>query len=336
MPLLLSPFLARVGLSAALLATVPACRPTSNTAGQITFTQSGVYPEGSSYDNRTQRFLVSSLTSGRIGQVTPNGQYAPFADDARLVSTIGLYLDQAGGRNRLLAVVADMGYNLARTSAATKGKLAALAIFDAQTGTITGYADLGHLRPGVPHFANDVAVDAAGNAYVTDSFAPIIYKVDKEGTASVFLEDTTLAVAPGSFGLNGIVYHPHGYLLVGKSDEGALLKVPLANPKGFTKIAAPGLDLSVADGLQLLDQESLLVVCHLQSKVYRLRSPDDFASVRSLGSFSTGPVSPTSLTRRDNESYVLSSHYSALMQKQNPPASEFGFLRVTFPQPGAE
>lgn len=36
----------------------------------------------------------------------------------------------------------------------------------------THYVGLGGLRPGANHFANDLAVDKDGNAYVTGSFAP--------------------------------------------------------------------------------------------------------------------------------------------------------------------
>jgi hypothetical protein len=48
----------------------------------------------------------------------------------------------------------------------------------------------------------------------------------------------------GSFGLNDIVCHPDGYLVVAKSDEGVLIKVPLATP---------GLTLTGDGRLQLTD-----------------------------------------------------------------------------------
>ena len=322
---------ARLGaLSGLVLAA--ACKkdnPTSDPSTQITFTQAGLYPEGTQYDNAGSRFLVSSQTAGRIGQVKDDGTYSAFADDARLVSSIGLNLDT--DRNRLLVAVSDPGYNASRTLASTKGKLAAVAIFNL-SGTRTGYVDLGSLRPAAAgHFANDLAVDNIGNIYVTDSYAPIIYKVDIQGTASVFLEDGALAAPAGKFGLNGIVCHPGGYLLVAKSDEGTLLKVPLANPAGFSKVALPaGLDLSGDDGLQLIDNTTLLAACNAQGQVYRLGSTDNFGSVSRTGAFATGAVYPTTLARRGTESYVLYSYLSALQQMQNPPVAQFSLTRVSF------
>ena len=190
----------------------------------ITINRAALYPEGFAYDAAADRFLLGSLTAGALGQVAVDGTYSPLADDAQLVSFTGLLVDAP--RNRVLAAVGDLAGNSARTSPATQYKLAALASFDRGTGRRLAYTDLGGLRPGVSHFANDVAVDAQGNAYVTDSFAPIIYKVDPQGVATVFLENSRFVAPTGSFGLNGIVLHPDGYLLVGKWDEGLLFKVP--------------------------------------------------------------------------------------------------------------
>jgi len=325
---------ARLGAGCSLALLLAACANDKDVAtlgppAQVNFTQAGLYPEGTQYDDAGGRFLVSSQTAGRIGQVKDDGTYSQFADDAQLISTIGLNLDVP--RNRLLVAVSDPGYNTARTTAATLRKLAAVAIFNS-AGAKTGYVSLGTLRPAyAAHFANDIAVDAAGNAYVTDSFAPIIYKIDAQGTASVFLENSALAAPSGSFGLNGIVYHPDGYLIVAKSDEGALIKVPLSNPANFTKVNTTGLVLTGDDGLQLINNTTLLVVCNAQGQVYRLTSADGFATVSRTGSFATGPVYPTTLARRNGtESYVLYSYLNALQASQNPPVSQFSLTKVGF------
>ncbi len=334
MPSFTTSTLARLGAVGGLALLLAACANDKDIAtlgppAQVNFTQAGLYPEGTQYDDAGGRFLVSSQTAGRIGQVKDDGTYAQFADDSVLVSTIGLRLDVP--RNRLLVAVSDPGYNKSRTKTATLRKLAAVAIFNA-SGTKTGYVNLGTLRPAyAAHFANDIAVDAAGNVYVTDSFAPIIYKIDTQGAASVFLENSALAAPSGSFGLNGIVAHPDGYLLVAKSDEGALLKVPLSNPASFTKVNTTGLVLTGDDGLQLTDNNTLLVVCNAQGQVYRLTSADGFATVNRTGSFATGSVYPTTLARRNGtESYVLYSYLNALQANQNPPVSQFSLAKVGF------
>lgn len=294
----------------------------------VAFTQAGLYPEGVQYDATDGRFFVSSQTRGAIGQVKDDGTYAPFADDAALVSTIGMRLDDS--RNRLLVAVSDPGYNAARTTPATQRRLAGLASFNRSTGQRLAYTDLGALRPGQNHFANDIAVDAQGNAYVTDSFAPIIYKVDAQGVATVLVENALLAAPAGAFGLNGIVYHPDGYLLVAKSNEGAVFKVPLANPAALSRVTLPQA-LTGADGMLLQDNNTLQVVTNAQAKVYRLASSDNWASATLTGTFSTPPQYPTTLARRDGaDSYVLYSNLNALQASQSPPVSVFTIARVKF------
>jgi len=294
----------------------------------ITFTQSALYPEGVQYDASNNRFLVGSQTRGTVGQVKDDGTYSAFAEDAQLVSTIGLNVDDA--RSRVLVAISDPGYNTARTTAATKGKLAAVAIFNLTNGQRIDYVNLSSLRPDAAgHFANDIAVDGQGNVYVTDSFAPIIYKIDAQGTATVFLENNQLAAPAGAFGLNGIVYHPDGYLLVAKSDEGALFKVPISTPASFTKVTT-SVNLKGADGLLLRDNTTLLAVANAQSTVYRLTTTDGWASTTSSGTFTTPAVYPTTLARRGSDAYVLYSHLNALQMNQQPPVSEFTIQEVDF------
>ncbi|MCA8831069.1 gluconolaconase [Hymenobacter pini] len=294
----------------------------------VAFTQAGLYPEGVQYDATGRRFLVSSQTRGAVGQVKDDGTYSQFADDPVLVSTIGMRVDEA--RQRLLVAVSDPGYNTARTSTATQRKLAGLAAFNLTTGARLAYTDLGALRPGQNHFANDIAVDGQGNSYVTDSFSPLIYKVDAQGTASVLLENAQLAAPAGAFGLNGIVYHPDGYLLVAKSNEGAIFKIPLSNPSAFTKVTLPQA-LTGADGMLLQDNNTLQVVTNAQAKVYRLSSTDGWTTATVTGTFSTPPQYPTTLARREGaDSYVLYSNLNALQANQNPPVSVFTIARVKF------
>ncbi len=319
-------------VSAALLLSACADDDSTDTApalpDSVAFTQAGLYPEGVQYDATGGRFLVGSQTRGAVGQVKDDGSYTPFADDPTLVSTIGMRVDEA--RQRLLVAVSDPGYNAARTSAATQRKLAGLAVFNLSSGARTSYTDLGALRPGQNHFANDIAVDGQGNSYVTDSFSPLIYKVNTQGVATVLLENAQLAAPAGAFGLNGIVFHPDGYLLIAKSNEGVIFKIPLNNPESFTKLTLPQA-LTGADGMLLQDNKTLQVVTNSQAKVYRLTSADNWTSATVSGTFSTPPQYPTTLARREGaDSYVLYSNLNALQASQNPPVSVFTIARVKF------
>ena len=323
-------FVLLTALAAGLLGLLPGCSKDKEAApvepaapARISVPQAAVHPEGIQYDELNKRFIVSSRTKGVISTVRDDSTFTQLADDPRLISTIGVNLD--AGRNRVLVAVSDNGANTARTSAATLRKRAAVAIFNATSGALLNYVDLGGIAGAATfpnHFANDIAVDAAGNAYVTDSNAPIIYKVDPQGVASVFLTSAQFD-AGTAFGLNGIVYHPDGYLLVAKTNTGMLYKVPIANPAGFTTVAnAAGLSLTGADGLLLTDPQTLLVVSGSQSTVYRLSSTDAWANARAMGTFATGAVSATTITKRGNDAYVLYPY--------NATAPRFRIVKATF------
>jgi sugar lactone lactonase YvrE len=267
---------------------------------RISVPQAGIFPEGIQWDEAGKRFYVSSRAKGTVGTVRDDSTYAEFGRDSRLVSTIGLNLDAS--RSRLLAAVSDNGFNPSVVNAPTKGKLAALAIFNTSTGALSSFVDLGSLKPSQMHFANDIAVDKDGNAYITDSMSPIIYKVDLQGNATIFLDNNQLSGT--GFGLNGIVYHPDGYLLTAKTSDGTLYKVPIDNPMGFTTVTKTQ-SLVGADGLLLFDNNTLLVVAGSQGTVFRMASTDAWVSTTATGSFATGAVSPTTITKRGSDAYVL-------------------------------
>jgi sugar lactone lactonase YvrE len=325
-PFSLSRFFRLVVLVAGLSAVLPACSDDDETettpAGpaKITVPQAALSPEGVQYDETNKRFVVSSRNKGQIGTVKDDSSYAVLADDPRLISTIGLNLD--AGRNRVLAAVSDAGGNTSRTSATTLRKLAAVAIFNSTTGSLISYTDLGSKAANYPqHFANDIAVDGQGNAYITDSFAPVIYKLDLQGNATVFLENAQFSGGSG-FGLNGIVYHPDGYLLVAKASDGSLFKVPLSAPATFTKVTvAPS--LAGADGLLLFDPQTLLLVSGSQSTVFRLTTTNAWVSAAESGRFATGAVSATTITRRNpSDAYVLYPYQST--------SPRFAITKVSF------
>ncbi|MBJ6110055.1 SMP-30/gluconolactonase/LRE family protein [Hymenobacter sp. BT523] len=311
-------------LAGGLLALLPSCSKDSEPVAEtpvparISVPQAGVYPEGIQWDDANKRFYVSSRAKGTVGTVRDDSTYTEFGKDSRLISTIGLNLDAS--RSRLLAAVSDNNFNPSVQNQPTLRKLAALAIFNTSTGALSSYVDLGGLRPALMHFANDMAVDKDGNVYITDSMAPIIYKVDLQGNASVFLENAQLSGGTG-FGLNGIVYHPDGYLLTAKTSDGTLFKVPISNPTGFTTVTKTQ-SLVGADGLLLFDNTTLLVVAGNQSTVYRMTTADAWASATSTGSFATGAVSPTTITRRGADAYVLYPYAAT--------APRFKIVKVSF------
>src|SRR3954463_6568280 len=53
---------------------------------QISFKTDVAYPESVTWSAKRNAFLVSSVRHGTIGTVTPNGDYATFVTDEKLVS----------------------------------------------------------------------------------------------------------------------------------------------------------------------------------------------------------------------------------------------------------
>lgn len=302
-----------------------------NLPATINFSQPALYPEGVAYDARHDRFLVTSLRFGTIGQVSPSGDYSPFITDERLISTIGIKIDEA--RQRVLVAVSDPGAGV-NTAPTTAGKLAALGIYDLRSGALINFVDLSALRPEGGHFANDITLDPQGNAYVTDSFSPIIYKVDRDGNASVFFEDPAFATAPGQFGFNGITYHPSGYLLVAFSAANQIIRIPVREPEAYevVQLNAP---LANPDGLLLSkDGKQLIVVNNANgeasARVLSFTSNNKWETGTLTASFNTGAVFPTTTTAFKGEIFVLYAYLNKLFGGVMPPQSEFTIQKLPF------
>ena len=293
------------------------------TPEEVVINQAALFPEGVEYDRLGRRFLVSSITRGTIGAVDAHGHYEAFIEDDDFVSTIGIEVDEL--RQRLLVCVSAPG----------AGDVAALGSYDLRTGERQFFVDLAAVADdGAPHFANDVAVDRHGNAYVTDSFSPIVYKVDPQGEASVLLRDEEFQIsAPGAFGLNGIVYHPRGYLIAAFSETATLYRVPLENPEHFAAIDTEEGAVTSPDGLYLDDNRTLVVVNNAgggeDANVAKLSSRDHWESAHLQATFATGPVFPTTVAPRGRRFYVLYAHLNELFSGDTS-RDEFRIVQVDF------
>lgn len=302
--------LASVATAAMLALSGPAL------AQDIAFSSDQSYPESVTYSAQQDVFLLGSVTQGLVARVDRAGTYAPFISDDRLVSTVGLLVDDAS--NTVWVTNSDPGAG-ARTAPATQGTLAAIATYDATTGAPKDYYDLGGLSQGA-HFANDVALDDVGNAYVTDSFAPVIYRIDTEGKAAIFAQSPLFLTEDG-FNLNGIAWHPDGYLLVGKYNSGELFKVSTTDPTDIGLVKLPEA-LVGADGLHLIDGAHLLVVQNLRAnRTIELTSTDGWASATIARSQASELSMPTAAVSAGEHIYVLNSRLDTLF---DPNAAKVG------------
>ena len=259
----------------------------------INFTEPNLFPEGIEYDRHNDRFLVSSVTRGDIGIVNERGDYEVFIDDPALTSTTGLEINKS--RNLLYVANAP----------------GSVGVYHLNNGTRRRLINLAALLPSAPIFVNDIALDPQGNAYVTNSFSPVIYKITPDGTASIFFQNNAFATLPGQFGFNGIVYGNSngGYLLVAFSRDNKIIKIPINNTSAFSDVMLDA-PLAGPDGLLLSkDGKQLSVVNNAggssAGKVQSFISTDKWHTASLANSYPTGAVFPTTATSDGKDVFVL-------------------------------
>lgn len=284
----------------------------------------GLHPEGIEWDGERGRFLVSSVTRGTVTSVRDDGSHEAFVEDTAVTSSIGVHIDRAGGR--LLVANSD----LAATSDTSLTGQAMLGAYDLSSGERLYMADMGALVDG-RHFANDVTSGPDGTAYVTDSFSPVIYEVSPEGEPSVLVRDQRLGGR--GFGLNGIDYHPDGYLVVAMAGDSTFYRVPLDDPSSLTEVSMP--EPISADGIVFRSPTELAVV----GTTFRgeepitevlLLSTDDGWSTASVAGRRVAPLGPTTAAIRDGQVYAVTPHFSGMGGEQ--PVEVFEIFRVEFRQ----
>ncbi|CAN6561573.1 unnamed protein product [Malus baccata var. baccata] len=259
------------------------------------------FRECAKWDDLNRRFLVSFIDGG-IGQVTvPNDDPDAVLVEVPVVkhvdlagnASLGLLIDRP--RNRLLVATADVKGNL----------YSALAAYDLSTWERVFLTQLSGPSD-EKSFADDVAVDAEGNAYVTDCTASKIWKVGADGKLLSTIRNPLFKAKEwykNLVGLNGIVYHPDGYLIVIHTFSGKLLKIDLAKGEEVKLIEVAGGPLTFGDGLELLSPTKVVVAGNPSGRL--VESSDGWETASVVGKFS-GPRHrlATSATVKDGKVYL--------------------------------
>jgi sugar lactone lactonase YvrE len=288
----------------------------------ITVNFPGLFPEGIAWDATGNRFFLSSLSGQGISAIADDGTITPFAAAENGMSAVGLEVDPVN--NRLLVDYSDASI----FSDPNATGAAALGIYDLQTADLINFVDLASLYDG-KHFANDVTVDTDGNAYVTDSFSPVIYKVTPDGEASIFIQDDQ--IGNPNFGLNGIVFHPDGYLLASLGGNASLWKIPVDDPTALSQVQLS--EPFGADGMILDDDGNLIAVANItgsdgtqHQEVISVSSADDWATATIDKRVEVQDA--TTVAVRNGAPYVI---YAQLGQMGSNPPNSFDIGRIDFP-----
>ncbi|KAL2609729.1 hypothetical protein R1flu_028302 [Riccia fluitans] len=255
----------------------------------ITYVGKGWFRESADWDPVQNRVIVSCFEGGiaeiRVNcsnpgailtekKVIEDGDYAGNA-------SLGVVVDSP--RNRLLVVIADPNKRYSAVAAYDLQSLERLFLI-----TLCG--------PERQSFADDVAVDKDGNAYVTDAHENIIWKVSPDGSQTTVISSAEFSSVPskipvGLVGLNGIQVHPEGFLLVSHTWAGVIFKSSLDG--SFVNVVKLDDSLNVPDGILLVSPHRLVITSALSS--YLVESLDGWETAKVIDTY-TGPLHRLSTT----------------------------------------
>ena len=288
-----------------------AATPAAELPARIVAERGGFIPEGVEYDAERGRLLTGSLSEGDIFQIHADGRVTPVITDPDLLSSVGIEVDAP--RDRLLVANSDR----AVFDGSGPGQ-ARLGVYDLNTGTRLAMVDLAATITNPPadagYFANDAVSAPDGTIYVTDTFQNVIYRVSPDYQASLWYRFPPAE----DLGLNGIVHHPAGYLLV--AGGSVLYKVPISDPTATTPVTLPEA-VEGQDGMVWTSDGRLAIVSNSGSRVVALTSNDEWATAQIAG---VAPFTGQGTTAAvvGDDIYVVQPHFA----DAEPPVVE----RVTF------
>jgi sugar lactone lactonase YvrE len=291
-------------------ATLPVTQPAAAPAPEvvagipdvITAQRGGFVPEGIEYDRANGRFLTGSLAEGSVFEIGLDGSVTAVVTDPALVSSVGIEVDEA--RDRILVANSDRAVFGGQAQGQAK-----LGVYSLTTGERLAMVDLAaELNAGdaAAFFANDVAVADDGTAFVTDTQQNVVYRVSIDYAPSVHYEFSGV----DGMTLNGIEWHPGGYLIIADSGNGRFYKLPTAAGSSAAMIALPEA-LPGADGIVWRADGALAVVQNspTDGRVALLRSDDGWLQA-SIAAVATHSGQATTAAAVGSEVFYVQPHFA--------------------------
>jgi sugar lactone lactonase YvrE len=320
-------------VAASALATAVAAIPSSASAqndsrdrhrvGTYAIDGKQVFPEGVAYDGKY--LYTASVTDGTVYRGPVKGKtLKPFLPGGQDGRTITAGLTVVG--HRLIVVGANTG--LVWVYDTRSGHL--VAKFSAPSGLST------------PAFLNDVTVAHDGTAYITDSFSPVIYKIDKneirgtskdsDGLLEVAFDISAATPAPpGGFNGNGIVTTPDGRgLLVIFTTTGVLYRVDLRTG-AVAPVNLGGKKLTNGDGI-VRDGKDLYFIRNFDNLISPVRVTSSGHSGIAGSDFTyAGADTPTTAVLVGDQLVVVNSQFDTYFQGAPLTSEVFTLSRISIP-----
>jgi sugar lactone lactonase YvrE len=172
--------------------------PPARSAQAFTLPERDLIPEGIAHDPVTRTFFVGSIQKRKVVAIRPDGSVSDFAtSEAQFDSVLGMRVDPA---RRILWVNSYATPTLRDFDESLRGR-ATLHKFDLDTGKQVARFVRG---PGGRHLLNDIAINPAGDLFLTDSDTGEVLKLRADAPEGTPFE---VLVPPGQ------LYYPNGITL---------------------------------------------------------------------------------------------------------------------------
>ena len=264
----------------ALLARVKAqSNPQATARMAFEIPEPGFIAEGLAFDQRSGQFFASSTYLRKIVVREPDGRirdFVPTADHG-LLQVLGMKVDSA--RSHLVALTATDDARMVDFKREDLGR-SGVFIYQLPTGALLQST---WLPPGGKHLFNDLALDADGEAYITDSDEGRIYRLSADGRQLTAVTRAGVFVYP-----NGIDIDASRHVLFVADARGvwtvelATSAVePLPQEKGISSVNLDGLYLhgDCLIGVQGLPKLARVVAFRLSLDHRRIVSAEPLDSV---------------------------------------------------------